>query len=72
LTSAGEQSGKLTLISTSRGIPAVSTRRMMSGAKRIAVSQCGGRPLRDLYDCDSATEGMPRMVPSTAPATVPE
>ena len=32
LTSPGGQSGKLTLISTSRGMPCLSTRRMMSGA----------------------------------------
>ncbi len=48
------------------------TRRTMSGPWRSAVSQNGGRPLRPVIACDSAIDGMPITVPSTAPATVPE
>src|SRR6516164_7030432 len=45
---SGRTIGKVDVDEQSRGIPAASTRRMMSGPKRTAVSQWGGWLLRDL------------------------
>ena len=71
-TSSGAQAGKLTLITVFFGTPASITLRRIGGPNFSAVSHSGALRVSMLNSCDSANDGIPRMVPSSAPAMVPE
>jgi 5'-nucleotidase len=55
-----------------RGTPSFMTLRMTSGPNFSAVSHSGLLRVSMENSCDSANDGRPRMVPSRAPAMVPE
>ena len=72
LTSSGAQAGKLTLITVFFGTPASITLCRISGPNFSAVSHNGFSRVSMENSCDSANDGKPKMVPSSAPAMVPE
>ena len=54
------------------GTPASITLRRIGGPNFSAVSHNGLSRVSTENSCDSANDGSPRMVPSSAPAMVPE
>ena len=59
-------------MTVSFGTPASITLRMIEEPKCNAVSHKGLSRVSSVNSCDSANDGNPRMVPSSAPAIVPE
>ena len=54
------------------GTPSFITLRRISGANFSAVSHSGFSRVSIENSCDSANDGNPKIVPSSAPAMVPE
>ena len=66
------EEGGVTALLGANGAGKTTTLRMIGGPNFSAVSHTGEWRVSMLNSCDSANEGMPRMVPSSAPAMVPE